>query len=413
MTSRLAPVWYKYTDLQVTHGSGSWVFTKDGGEYLDFSAGIAVVSTGHAHPKVVEAIQKQAGRFIHAQVNCYTHDLLEPLAERLNDITPPSIDTFFYSNSGAEITEASIKLAKQATKRQNVIVFNGSFHGRTHLAMAMTTSKSSYRAGHAPLPAGIFPTPFPDFAGVHPDRQEWLIDHCLDLFDYLLKSQTAPEETAAVIMEPVLGEGGYIPAPKRFMEGIVERCRKHGILFIADEVQSGFGRTGKMFAVDHFGIDPDILCMAKGIASGFPFSALGARRELMDRWPAGSHGGTYGGNAIGCAASLATIDIMTAPGFMENVEARGEQLREGLRAIQAEFAGVTDVRGLGLMNAMQFEKPERVSAVIKHALQESNLLLLNAGTSGNVIRFMPPLVVTAEEIEICLNAIQKAMKATE
>jgi 4-aminobutyrate aminotransferase len=411
-TSRLAPVWYKYTDLQVTHGIGSWIFTKDGAEYLDFTAGIAVVSTGHSHPKVVEAIAKQAGRFIHAQTNCYTHDLLEPLAERLNEITPASIDTFFYSNSGAEITEAAVKLAKQATKRPNIIVFQGSFHGRTHLAMAMTTSRTSSRAGHAPLPSGIYPTPFPDLVGVDPSHHDEVVDQCLKQFDYLLRTQTAPSETAAVIMEPVLGEGGYIPAPKRFIEGIVARCKQHGILFIADEVQSGFGRTGKMFAVDHYGIDPDILCMAKGIASGFPFSALGARRELMDKWPTGSHGGTYGGNAIGCAASLATIEIMTAPGFMENVVARGEQLREGLRAMQTEFIGLTDVRGLGLMTGLQFAEPSRVGAIIKHAFEESKVLLLNAGTDGEVIRFMPPLVVTADEIEIALNAVRNGLKAT-
>ena len=412
MASRLAPVWYKYTDLQVTHGLGSWVFTTDGKEYLDFTAGIAVTSTGHSHPKVVEAIAKQAGRFIHAQVNCYSHDLLEPLAERLNDITPASIDTFFYSNSGAEITEASIKLAKQATKRPNTIVFQGSFHGRTHLAMAMTTSRTSSRAGHAPLPSGIFPTPFPRLAGIDASKHDDVIDQCLSQFDFLLKSQTAPEETAAVIMEPVLGEGGYIPAPERFILGIVERCRQHGILFIADEVQSGFGRTGKMFAVEHYDVEPDVLCMAKGIASGFPFSALGARKEIMAKWPAGSHGGTYGGSAIGCAASLATIEIMTTPGFMDNVVARGEQLREGLRTMQNEFSGIVDVRGLGLMNGIEFDTPERAAKIIRHAHEESNLLLLNAGTYGEVIRFMPPLVVTADEIEIALGAIRSALKAT-
>ncbi len=410
--SKLAPVWSKVTDLEVTHGKGSWVFTTDGEEYLDFAAGIAVVSTGHSHPKVVEAISTQAGRFIHAQVNTYRHDLLEPLAEKLDTITPPSINSFFYSNSGAEITEASVKLAKQATQRPNIIVFNGSFHGRTHLTMAMTTSKTIYRAGHAPLPAGIFPAAFPDLSGVPADKHDWVVDHCLELLDYLLKSQTAPEETAAMILEPVLGEGGYIPAPARFIEGVVERCRAHGILFIADEVQSGFGRTGKMFAVEHYNIEPDIICMAKGIASGFPFSALGARADLTAKWPPGSHGGTYGGNPIGCAAALATIDILTAPGFLDNVNARGEQLREGLHSINQDHGGFTDIRGLGLMNGVQFEQPARVAAIIKHALTESRVILMNAGTYGNVIRFMPPLVVTADEIDTVLGAIRSAMKAT-
>ncbi len=407
--SHLAKVWFKVSDLQVSHGKGSWVYTTDGQEYLDFTAGIAVVSTGHSHPHVVAAIQQQAERFIHAQVNCYTHDLLEPLAARLADLSPAGIDTFFYANSGAEITEAAIKLAKSATRRPHVIVFSGSFHGRTHMAMAMTTSKTGYRAGYSSLPAGVFVAPFPDPLAADQDAE---IDRALWGFKHLLKSQTAPEETAAAILEPVLGEGGYIPAPARFIEGIVAVCKEHGILFVADEVQSGFGRTGKMFAVEHFDLQPDIICMAKGIASGFPFSALGASAELMDRWPTGAHGGTYGGNAIGCAAALATIEVMTEPGFMDNVNARGSQLRAGLAEMQAADPGITDVRGLGLMNAVQFAEPARVAAVIKHCFEESNLLMMNAGTYANTVRLMPPLVVTADEVDTALGAIANAVKAS-
>ncbi len=408
-TSHLAKVWFKVSDLQVTHGKGSWVYTTDGQEYLDFTAGIAVVSTGHSHPHVVEAIQRQAGRFIHASVNCYTHDQLEPLAERLAELTPDGIDTFFYANSGAEITEAAVKLAKAATKRPHIIVFSGSFHGRTHMAMAMTTSKTGYRAGYSSLPAGVFVAPFPDPLAAD---QEAEIDRAIFGFKHLLKSQTAPDETAAAILEPVLGEGGYIPAPKRFIEEMVKICHEHGILFIADEVQSGFGRTGKMFAVEHFDLQADIICMAKGIASGFPFSALGASAELMAKWPTGAHGGTYGGNAIGCAAAIATIEVMTEPGFMDNVNARGSQLRDGLREIMASDSGITDVRGLGLMNAIQFESPGRVAAIMKHCFEESNLLMMNAGTYANIIRLMPPLVVTADEVDIALSAIANAVKAT-
>jgi len=408
--SHLAPVWFKVTDLEVSHGKGSWIYTTDGREYLDFTAGIAVTSTGHAHPHVVAAIQRQAERFIHAQVNCYTHDLLEPLAARLAEIAPPGIDTFFYANSGAEITEAAVKLAKQATKRPHVIVFSGSFHGRTHLAMAMTTSKTSYRSGHSPLPAGVFVAPFPDPLAAD---QEAEIDAALFGFDHLLASMTAPGETAAAILEPVLGEGGYIPAPPRFIQGIVEVCRRHGILFIADEVQSGFGRTGRMFAVEHYDIQPDIICMAKGIASGFPFAALGASAELMASWPTGSHGGTYGGNAIGCAASLATIEVLTADGFLDEVNARGEQLRTGLRELQADQAnGIVDVRGLGLMNGIQFADPARVAAVARHCFDEGRLILMNAGTYGTTLRLMPPLVVTAAEVDLALGAIGAALKAT-
>lgn len=408
MASHLSQVWFSVTDLEVASGHGSWVTTVDGDEYLDFSSGIAVTSTGHAHPHVAEAIARQAQRFIHAQVNVYRHDLLEPLAARLDELTPPGIDTFFFANSGAEITEAAVKLAKQATKRPHVIVFSGSFHGRTHLAMAMTTSKTGYRAGHAPLPAGIFVAPFPDPLA-DPEAET---DRCLAGLDHLLKSMTAPDETAAMIMEPVLGEGGYVAAPPRFLAGVVARCRAHGILFIADEVQSGFLRTGRMFAVEHYDLEPDVICMAKGIASGFPFAALGTRRELDARWTKGSHGGTYGGNAMGCAAALATIDVLTAPGFADAVNARGEQLRDGLRALQRDDAGIVDVRGLGLMNAVQFADPARVAAVQAHCLREGRLILMNAGTYADTLRLMPPLVVTADEVDTALAAIGAAVKAT-
>jgi 4-aminobutyrate aminotransferase len=407
--SHLSEVWFKVTDLQVESGHGCWVTTVDGTEYLDFSAGIAVVSTGHCHPHVVEAIQRQAERFIHAQVNVYRHDLLEPLAARLAEITPAGIERFFYANSGAEITEAAIKLARQATKRPNIIVFAGSFHGRTHLAMAMTTSKTGYRAGHSPLPSGVFVAPFPDPLAEDAEAE---VDRALEGLQHLLKSMTAPDETAAMILEPVLGEGGYIPAPARFIQGVVEICRQHGILFIADEVQSGFGRTGRMFAVEHFEVEPDIICMAKGIASGFPFAALGTTEELSARWPTGSHGGTYGGNAIGCAAALATIEVVTAPGFMENVNERGEQLQRGLREIQAEDAGITQVRGLGLMIGTDFNDPARVAAVQSRCLSEGHLIVMNAGTYGRTLRWMPPLIVNEREIDLALAAFGGAVKAT-
>ncbi len=319
--THLSGVWFKVTDLQVASGRGCRVTTVDGEEYLDFAAGIAVNSTGHSHPKVVAAIAEQAARGIHLQANVYTHDLLEPLASRLSELTPGAIDTFFFANSGAEITEAAVKLAKQATGRPNVIVFAGSFHGRTHLTMAMTTSKTGYRAGHSPLPAGVFVAPFPDPLAADPDAE--------------VAPRLAGPRPPAGVDDGARRDGGddhragarrgrLLPGAAGVPAGLVERCRAHGILFVADEVQTGFGRTGRMFAVEHYDIEPDIICMAKGIASGFPLSALGTRRELDDRWPTGSHGGTYGGNPIGCAAALATIDVLTAPGFLDGVVARGD-----------------------------------------------------------------------------------------
>ena len=409
--SHLSDVWFSVTDLDVASGSGCVVTTTGGEQYLDFSAGIAVTSTGHCHPRVVAAIAEQASRFIHAQANVYRHDLLGPLTDRLAEITPDPIEVFFLANSGAEATEGGVKLARQATGRQNVIVFEGSFHGRTMLAMAMTTSKAGYRAGYQPLPAGVFVAPFPNALRFGGDI-EAATDHALAGLRHLLAAQTAPAETAAIVIEPVLGEGGYYVAPARFLQGIEAICREHGILFVADEIQSGFARTGRMFAVEHAGVRPDVLLMAKGIGSGFPISAIGASADVMSRWPKGSHGGTYGGNPIGCAAALATIEVLTEPGFLENVEARGQQLRAGLEKLAADDGGVSEVRGVGLMVAVEFTTAPRVAAVQKHCLAEGHLILMSAGTNGNIVRFMPPLVVTEAEIERALACFGAAMKAT-
>ena len=400
----VSDVWFRVTDLEVASGHGSVVTTTDGTEYLDFSSGIAVTSTGHCHPHVVAAIQEQAARFIHAQVNVYRHSRLGELADRLGTITPDGIDTFFFANSGAEATEAAVKLAKQTTGRQNVIVFQGSFHGRTHLAMAMTTSKTVYRAGHGPLPSGVFVAPFPKADGE--------VDACLDAVRLVLLSQTAPAETAAVLIEPVLGEGGYVPAPSAFLRGLEAICREHGILFIADEVQSGFARTGTMFCVEQHDVSPDVVVMAKGLASGFPISAVGASADLMARWPTGSHGGTYGGNPIGCAAAIATIDVLTEPGFLDAVNARGDQLRAGLRELAKDDGGIAEVRGPGLMVACELADPARVPRLTQHCLDEGRLILMNAGTFGDAIRWMPPLVVTESEIDQGLAVFAKALAAT-
>jgi 4-aminobutyrate aminotransferase len=418
MGSHLSDVWFQVTDLPVVSGSGCTVTTADGTEYLDFTAGIAVVSTGHCHPKVVGAIQDQAARFIHAQVNCYRNPIVDQLADRLADICPDTIDTFFFANSGAEATEAAVKLAKQVTGRANVIVFSGSFHGRSHLTMAMTTSKHGYRAGYAPLPAGVFVAPFP-----HPWREgvseAESVDRALKALHHLLLSQTAPGETAAMVLEPVLGEGGYIPAPASFLRGVAEICREHGILFVADEVQTGCARTGTMFAIEQAEVVPDVVIIAKGIASGFPISAIGAPSELMARWPKGSHGGTYGGNPIGCAAALATIDVLTEPGFLDAVNARGDQLRAGLEQIVADNGLAAEVRGPGLMVGLELGDPAagthdsaRIGQVIGRCRDDGRLLLMNAGTYGNVVRFMPPLVVSEAEIDRALDTVSAAFAAT-
>jgi 4-aminobutyrate aminotransferase len=401
-TGHLAPVWTRFTDLDVVRGDGAHVWTADGTRYLDFTGGIAVTSTGHCHPRVVDAVREQAGRFLHAQVNAYRHDLLQPLADRLASIMPGELDTVFLTNSGAEAVEGAVKLAKQVTGRPNVIVFAGGFHGRTHLTMAMTTSRVGFRAGHAPLPSGIVVAPF-----AHDDRDA---DDALAAFDALLVTQTAPSETAAIVIEPVLGEGGYVPASHRFLEGLFERCRLHGMLFIADEIQSGMGRTGRWLALDHYELVPDVVVLGKGIASGLPLAAVVTTEAIAARWPVGSHGGTYGGNPVTCAAALATIDVLDAA--LANVAARGEQLSCALSRLADKDDGIADVRGLGLMIGVEFRDPARVARVIERCRVDSHVLLLGAGTRGEVVRWMPPLVVDRDDVDEAIDAFAFALEAT-
>lgn len=418
MGDHLADVWFRLTDLDVSHGSGAVITTTDGTDYLDLSSGIGVVNTGHCHPRVVAAIREQAGRFLHAQVNCYRHDLLAPLGARLAEVTPSSIESFFLTNSGAEATEAAVKLAKQTMGRPGTVVFQGSFHGRTHMTMAMTTSKSSYRAGYAPLPSGVFVAPFP-YTFMTGEDEGTAVARCLREFDLLLKTQTSPTEIACVMIEPVLGEGGYVPAPRAFLEGLRERCTAHGILFVADEVQTGFGRTGRMFAVDHHDIEPDVLVMAKGIASGFPMSGIGASDELMARWPAGTHGGTYGGNPMGCAAALATIDVMTEPGFLEHAAAMGERFRAGLDDVATRHGDVmAENRSLGCMLATEIVDASgapdgaRTAAVLAHLLDTEHVVAMNCGPYGSTLRWIPPLVITAEQVDRVIAGLERAIEAT-
>lgn len=393
----VAKVWSKVTGLSVSSAKGCWVTDTDGLRYLDFTSGIAVTSTGHCHPHVSAAIAQQASRFIHAQVNCYEHDLLKPLADALDDVLPDPIDTFFFTNSGAEATEAAVKLAKAATKRPNIIVFDGSFHGRTHMAMAMTTSKSLYRAGFAPLPSGVFVAPFA--VGDHE------VASAVATFDRILNTQSSPSETAAVVIELVQGEGGYRRAHPDFVRSLAKRCKDHNILFVADEVQSGFGRTGKMFAFEHYGLTPDVCIMAKGIASGFPFAALGASKDLMDTFEVGSHGGTYGGNPMGCAAALATLSVIKDENLLENATLRGVQLRSELESIATQSGYA--VSGLGLMLGLVCPSLA-VAARIRQVCQENSLLLMTAG-SGQVLRFMPPLVVSESEMALATRILRHSV----
>ena len=410
----LSPVWTHLTHVQPVRGEGVYLYDADGVRYMDFTSGIGVTNTGHAHPRVVQAIQEQASALIFGQMNIVITPAALRLAQKLDEVTPPSIEQFFFSNSGAEAVEASVKLARMATKRRNLIVMQGSFHGRTHQAMAMTTSKSIYRYDYQPLPGGVFVTPFP-YSYYYGWSEEETTHFCLRQLDQLLHSQSAPDETAAIVIEPVLGEGGYVPAPNAFLRELRSLCDRHGILLIIDEVQSGFGRTGKFFAYEHAGVEPDILVMAKGLGSGMPISAIGARAELMARWKPGTHGGTYGGgNAVAAAAAAATIDVIREEGLVENAARQGARLLKGLREIQAEHPVIGDVRGRGLMVGVEFTAPDgRPAAEAATRVQAEclrrNLLLLTCGAYGNVIRWIPPLVVAADQIDDALAIFNEAM----
>ncbi len=408
----LSPVWTHLTTIQPVRGEGIYLYDADGKRYLDFTSGIGVTNTGHAHPRVVAAIQEQVAHLIHGQVNIVISPALVELSNKLNEVTPPQIDCFFISNSGAEATEGAVKLARQATKRQNVIVFQGSFHGRTAQTMAMTTSKTGYRAGYQPLPGGVFVSPYPYSYRLGMDDEK-ATDYCLNELNTLLKSQTAPEETAAIVIEPVLGEGGYVPAPARFLRELRALCDHYGIMLVIDEVQTGFGRTGKMFAFEHAGIVPDILIMAKGLGSGVPISAIGASRALMEKWPPGSHGGTYGGNALAAAAGVATIGVMRDEDLPGNSTRMGAHLIEGLKELQAEYPIIGDVRGRGLMIGVEFgafDQPDKeVTKAVQQACLDRDLLLLTCGTFDNVIRWIPPLVVNEGQIDEALGLFAEAL----
>jgi 4-aminobutyrate aminotransferase len=410
----ISPVWSHNFPIVAERAEGCYIYAVDGKKYLDFTCGIGVTNTGHCHPKVVEAIREQAGLFLHAQVNIVVHQPMLRLIEELRTVVPPTIDSFFFSNSGAEAVEGAVKLARAATGKPNVIVFAGSFHGRTAGAMALTTSKTIYRSGYQPLPAGVFVAPYP-YAYKLGMTDAQTTEYCLNALDELLLSQTSPAETAAILIEPELGEGGYVVPPVAFMKGLRELCDRNGILLIFDEVQSGFGRTGKWFAQEYFGVIPDIMTVAKGIASGLPLSGVFSRTDLMKKWQTGSHGGTYGGNAVACAAGVATIRAMRDEDMLGNAAQRGLQLSTGLHKLQEEYPIIGDVRGLGLMIGTEFTlrgKPadKAVTKAVIHACEERGLLLLSCGTHDNVIRWIPPLIVNEQQVNDGLEIFSEALK---
>ena len=414
--AHLSPLLKQATPVIVERGDGVYLYDEQGRRFLDFTAGIGVTSTGHCHPRVVAAAQEQVARLIHGQYTTVMHRPLLTLAERLGEVLPEGLDSVFFSNSGSEAVEASLRLARQATGRPNVVVFHGSFHGRTIGAASMTTSGTKFRAGFSPIMGGVAVSPFPT-AHRYGWDEETATEFALTELDYVLATVTAPAETAAFVVEPVLGEGGYVPANTAFMAGLRERADRHGILLVVDEVQTGWGRTGRFWGHDHFGVAPDIVITAKGLASGFPLSAIAASTELMAKaWP-GSQGGTYGGNAVACAAALATLDVITEEKLVDNARDVGAALEAGLNKVAADHPIISDVRGLGLMLASEFRtsdgQPDPATAL--RAQQEAasrGLLLLTCGPLGNVVRMIPALVVNQSQVEDALEIWAEAVEAS-
>ena len=411
----LSSVWTHLTHIQPTRAKGVYLFEGDGTRHTDFTSGIGVTNTGHCHPKVVKAIQDQAEKLLFGQMNIVVSPAALELTGALLPLMPSGIDSFFFSNSGAEATEGALKLARHATKRTNVIVFQGSFHGRTAQAMAMTTSKTVYRHQYQPLPGGVFVAPYP-YSHFYGWDEEQTVEFCVKQLEHLLKSQTAPDETAAVMIEPILGEGGYVPAPLPFLHELRRICDEHGIMLVMDEVQTGFGRTGRMFCFEHADVRPDIIVMAKGLGSGLPISGIASSRDLMSKWQTGTHGGTYGGgSAVPLAAAKATVEVMIEERLPENAAKMGERLMSGLRELQNQHSVLGDVRGRGLMIGTEFTssggKPDPETCKRVHqACLEQNLLLLTCGTYGNIIRWIPPLVVNAEQIDVALEVFAGALE---
>ena len=415
-------VWGRITNLDVERGEGSWLVTRDGDRYLDYSSGIGVTNTGHAHPRVAAAVAAQAAKLLHGQQNILYHEPGLRLHERLRGLLPGGPWQAFLSNSGAEAVEASVKLARVATGRPAVLAFRYGYHGRTAQTMALTTAKDVYRAAFEPLPGSVYHTAYPycyraPGGGHSPDACTCDWEGELDL---TFRQLIYPDRVAAVIVEPVLGEGGYIVPPPGFLPRLREITRQHGILLIADEVQTGFARTGEFFAVQHWCVEPDIVVMAKGIASGLPLSGILARADLMAAWKPGTHGGTYGGNVVSCAAANATLDVIEDEGLVANARERGAQFLVGLRSLAGKYGGVGDVRGLGLMLALELVKPgdgdgrvpdPDLTKRIQAEAVARRLIVLTAGTYVNVIRIIPPLVTTADEVVLALSILDESLAA--
>lgn len=418
----LAPTMAKdFPNLHVIKSEGLFYFGADGKKYLDFTSGIATENTGHRHPKVIEAIKHQLDELVHGPIGIINYASIHTLALKLREILPPPLDCFFFGNSGAEAIEGAIKLARHTTKRPYIVSFFGGFHGRTMGALSVTTSKSKYRTS---LPVGAnftYQLPYAQInetpEGLDPE-QYWPAQLEKD-FERLFNHQVAPSEVAAVILEPILGEGGYVIPPQSWLKKIREICNQHGILLIFDEVQTGFGRTGDWFAANRFGVTPDIMAIAKGIASGLPLSATVASQALMEQWTIGSHSTTFGGNPVACAAACATIDVMQMEDLPNNAKVMGEYALNKLIQLREKHACLGQVRGIGLMIGIEIidpitkqANPEGLMDILHRCLDQGVILYLS-GNKSEVIRMMPPLTIDKEHLDQGIQYLDEALTAYE
>lgn len=411
------PVLARSARIVAEKARGSYIYDMNGEAYLDLATGIAVNNVGHCHPKVVEAIQKQAAELIHTSVTTHHKRYIE-LAQKLVEITPGRLDSVFLANSGAEAVEGSVKLARYVTGRPAIINFRGSFHGRTMMTMALTTSKLYYREKYEPLPGPIYTVPFPYVYRSHlRNDPAACVEETFKQIDALFHQLVHPDQVAAFLIEPVQGEGGYVVPPVGFLSRLHQVAKEHKILLIVDEVQTGFGRTGKMFACQYDQVEPDIMVMAKGIAGGMPLSGFIARRDLTSKWPPGRHGSTFGGNPVSCAAALAAIGVLQEEQLVQRAATLGAHMLKRLQAIAANQPHVGEVRGLGMMIGIEFNDEngnpsKEIAERVAERCLEHKLLVLTCGTAGQVIRLIPPLNLSDAEAEKALEILEKAMALT-
>jgi 4-aminobutyrate aminotransferase len=411
----LSPAYSRYSDLVVESAEGAHLHTVDGRDVLDFGSGIGVVNLGHRHPAVTAAVHAQVDRLWHTSVTALNTVAIEA-AEALTRITPPGLDTVFFCNSGAEAIEGAIKLARKATGRSEIIAFRGGFHGRTYGALTLTASKAKYHQGMGPLLPGVHHVEYPYCLRRCPaDSSGRCRIAAGEEIERLLDTTVAAADVAAIVVEPVLGEGGYVVPPAEFLPSLRRICDRHGILLVADEVQSGVGRTGRNFAVDHFGVVPDILCVAKGFGNGMPIGAVVAPAAVMRAWHPGDHGTTFGGNPVCCAAAVAVVDVLERERIGERAAALGTSVLQRVRSWQSWAPELADVRGLGLMIGLEFLHADRTPAAdvvkaVRNLALAADLLLLSCGTDENVIRLAPPLTIPEDELARGLDVLERGIR---